>query len=199
MEYLYPLVYCGTVLAVSFLFESKFGEDPSAAGGDSDITQLTGKERELFDVDEAIKNLTKEAEKLNHPDSFVEHSKLQRQVLKLEKQREKLKLEVSQQKEALGGADEVSHKKVREKFRDIKNNATRNKLLIALVLSFVFDRAAHFSFDSDQLFPLGALIGEQESDHRYVFRPSFLFVFFLVRFSNRLVDVCKFVGSLISK
>ena len=120
MEFLYPLLYCGSVLALSFLFESKFGEEPSAAEGDSDINRLSGKERELFDVDEEIRRLAKEAQKVNHPDSFVEHSKLQRQVLKLEKQRDKLKLEVAQQKEALGGAEEVSHKQVREKFREIK-------------------------------------------------------------------------------
>ncbi len=198
MEHLYPLLYCSIVLAVSFLFDSKFGEEP-AADGDPEVHKLSGKQRELFDLEESVRQLAREAQKLNHPDTFVEHSKLQRQVLKLEKQRDKLKLEVAEQKEALGGAEEVQHKQVREKFRDIKNNATRNKLLIALVLSFVFDKAAHFSFDADQLFPLGALIGEQQTDHSFVFRPSFLFVFFLVRFSNRLVDAAKFLASHISK
>lgn len=199
MEYLYPLLYCGIVVAVSFAFESTLGDEPAGAQADSKVNALSGKEREHYDVDEAIRKLAKEAQKLNHPDLFVEHSKLQRQVLKLEKQREKLKQEIAQQKEELGGAEEVSHLKVREKFRDIKNNATRNKLLLALALSFVFDKAVHFAFDANQLFPLGALIGQQEADHSYVFRPSFLFAFFLVRFSNRLVDVCKYLASAVSK
>ena len=109
MEYLYPLLYCGIVVAVSFAFESTLGDEPAGAQADSKVNALSGKEREHYDVDEAIRKLAKEAQKLNHPDLFVEHSKLQRQVLKLEKQREKLKQEIAQQKEELGGAEEVSH------------------------------------------------------------------------------------------
>lgn len=202
MEYIYPLLYISIVCGISSLLDSKFGDDEGKNKEEenkSGISQLNGKEAELRDVEESIKNMSKEAERVNHPDTFVEYSKLKRQVLKLEKEREKLRVEVNKQKEELGGREEVNHLRVREKFKDMKQNATRNKLLVSLVLSFVFDTVTHFAFDADQLFPLSMFIGNQESNHLYSFRPSLVFAFFLVRFSNRLTDSFRFVFKRLSK
>ena len=195
MEYAYPLLYVGIVGAVSIFLEMKGASDvekPTAAA------ELRGTDSELFEIDQKIKQFSQEAERINHPDTFVEYSKLKRAILKLEKDRESLKVKAASQEEALGGATKARDEVIKDKIKDIKKNATRNKMLVALVLTFVLDRLVHFDIDADQLFPLEYLIGKKENDGRYSFRPTFLFAFLTVRFSNRIQAAGEYFVEIIS-
>src|SRR3990167_115332 len=197
LDYLFPILYIIVIAAVTFWFEST--DSAEQIQPPTPVQNLTAVERELYDLEDKVKTLSAKAASLNHPDSLVEHTKTTRQLLKAEKERDKLRVQVKEQINELGGNDRASEASVKQKFKDIKKNASRNKLLIAIVLSYLLDRTARFAFDADQLFPLEYLIGNKDpEDGHYVFRPTFFFCFLVVRLSNRLQTLGTFVRGFFS-
>ena len=188
-----PLAFMLTTVMACLFIDRMPVDDATPA--EKEVGNLTAKQRELFEAGREIEAMDKEAQRLNHPDTFVEHSKIKRQMLKLEKIRDKLRAEVQETEQTFGGPAQASDAILKTKFKEIRKNATRNKILIAVGLTFLFDRLTVFQFDADQLFPLEYLIGSQDKLSRFIFRPSIFFAFLLVRFSNRLGTIADWIGS----
>ena len=197
LDYLFPIIYIVVVVIISFVLDQKSNslDQPNR----TPVEQMNQAERALYDINQKMAHLRKEATRLNSPDTFVEHSKVNRQIMKLEKDQERAKLALQEHVQEMGGQDNARQQVMKFKMSEIRKNATRNKLIIAFVLSFVFDRTAHFAFDADQLFPLEYFIGKKEEDGTFSFRLTWLFTFFLIRFSNRLITTVEWTGKKLFK
>lgn len=177
--YLVPVSYIIVITTVSQYFAYRIQRSKVEA---KEETNLSDSQRKKFEIDTRIRELQVEADKLNSPDTFVKHSVLTRKIVKL--QRDSMKLEEKIREE--GG--EVNPEIAMDKsLKELKKSGSNNKLLVALILSWVLSRyECVYDFNADSLYPIELFLGKKNDDGKWKFCTTFFFAFLVVRFSTRL-------------
>jgi uncharacterized protein YlxW (UPF0749 family) len=99
IEYLIPVFYILIVSTVSIIFSKNIQNNHNRKNDKSrprDRHDISETQEQKFDLDDKIRDLNIEAAKYNTPETFVKHSKIQRQVIKLQRQANKLAEQITQ-------------------------------------------------------------------------------------------------------
>lgn len=179
LEYLVPILYIIVITAISQYFAYRIQRSKVEA---KENNHLSDSQRKKFEIDSKIRELQIEAEKLNSPETFVKHSVLTRKIVKL--QRESMKVEEVIRQE---GGEINPELALDNTLKDLKKSGSNNKLLVALILSWILSRyECVYDFDADSLYPIELFLGKKDDQGRWKFCTTFFFAFLVVRFSTRV-------------
>lgn len=193
IQYLIPIFYILIVCTISSIFSKNIAKGRKAKKDSSrprDRHDISETQEKKFDIDDKIRDLKIDAAKLNTPDTFVQHSKIQRQIIKLQREADKLGKIISEEGGALTEAELD-----RNRMDDLKKSGSNNKLLVAFGLSVLLSRfPCVFNIDKQKVYPLEKFMGSDsqvreiggKAHYAWEFHLTLFFAFLTVRFSTRM-------------
>lgn len=192
IQYLIPVFYIIVVCGVSLKFSKNIIQNQKNKGDKSrprDRHTITETQEKKFDIDDKILELGREAENFNTPDTFVQHSKIQRQIIKLRREAAQLSKTIQQE-----GGVLTEGELEQNRLEGLKKSGSNNKMLVAIGLSLLLSRlSCVFNIDKEKVFPLEKFMGSDsqvteidgKTHYAWEFHLTLFFAFLTVRFSTR--------------
>jgi len=194
IQYLIPVFYIVVVCAVSAIFSKNLtkskSKSTSGEGRLRDRHKITEAQSQKFDIDDKISELSKEAVRLNTPETFVQQSKVTREIIKLRREAKRLSDIIAQEGGVLTEAELEKNR-----FEDLKKSGSNNKMLVAFGLCLVLSKyGCSFNVNRSNVYPLELFMGgdsqvreiDGKSHYAWDFHLTLFFAFLTVRFSTRL-------------
>ena len=193
IQYLIPIFYILIVCTISSIFSKNITANRNKKNDKSrprDRHDISDTQEKKFNIDDKIRDLKLDAEKCNTPETFVQHSRIQRQIIKLQREANKLGEIIKEEGGALTEAELD-----RTRIDDLKKSGSNNKLLVAFGLSVLLSRLpCIFNIDKEKVFPLEKFMGSDsevreidgKTHYAWEFHLTLFFAFLTVRFSTRM-------------
>ena len=194
IQYAIPVFYIVVVCAVSAVFSKNLTKAKSKTQESRerlrDKHKISQAQDDKFNIDDKIMELSKEVSRLNTPETFVQQSKVAREIIKLRREAKRLSEIIIQE----GGVlTEVELDKSR--LEDLKKSGSNNKMLVAFALSILLSKyGCSFNINRSNVFPLELFMGgdsqvrelDGKTHYAWDFHLTLFFAFLTVRFSTRL-------------